>query len=137
LTANSPSQYTILAVDDEPDILRLVERVLTRQGYTVIGSGGADSALAALARMRRKPDLLLTDVVMPGTSGPMLVDRILAIQPDIKVLFMSGYDERQVVQRYVVERGFALLTKPFSPQDLATSVKETLESRVSAGEPES
>lgn len=71
-------------------------------------------------------DLLLTDVVMPGMSGPMLVDRLLAMQPTLQVLFMSGYDDRQVVLRYVLKEGFALLAKPFTMEALCREVNEIL-----------
>lgn len=77
--------------------------------------------------MPERPDLLLTDVVMPGMSGPMLVDHLLALQPDLRVLFMSGYDDRQVVQRYVVERGFHLITKPFTVKSLRSEVEAIIE----------
>jgi DNA-binding NarL/FixJ family response regulator len=63
---------------------------------------------------------------MPGMSGPMLIDHLLTLDPNLKVLFMSGYDDRQVVQRYVVEKGFALISKPFTLQRLAAAVKSVL-----------
>jgi DNA-binding NtrC family response regulator len=59
-------------------------------------------------------------------SGPMLIDHLLTIEPNLKVLFMSGYDDRQVVQRYVVEKGFALVAKPFTLQRLSESVENVL-----------
>jgi DNA-binding NtrC family response regulator len=117
---------TILIVDDETDILRLVEKILTEQGYNIILSRGAQNAINAFGRMTRKPDLILTDVVMPGMSGPMLIDHLLAISQNLRVLFMSGYDERQVVQKYVVDKGFTLIAKPFTPQRLAEAVKAAL-----------
>jgi DNA-binding NtrC family response regulator len=117
---------TILVVDDEIDVLRLVETVLIQQGYKVILSKGADNAIATFKKMSPGPDLLLTDVVMPGMSGPMLVDYLLQLQPGLRVLFMSGYDERQVVQRYVVERGFDLIAKPFTLQRLGAAVRASL-----------
>jgi DNA-binding NtrC family response regulator len=114
-------------VDDEPDVLRLVEAILSEQGYQVTLAKGADSAIRAFERMSRKPDLILTDVVMPGMSGPMLIDHLLHMDPNIRVLFMSGYDDRQVVQKYVVEKGFALISKPFTLQRLGGAVKEVLD----------
>ncbi len=110
-------------------MLRLVEAILTEQGYHVILAKGADSAIRTFERMQRRPDLVLTDVVMPGMSGPMLIDHLLAIDSNIRVLFMSGYDDRQVVQRYVVEKGFALIAKPFTLQRLGAVVKDVLEGR--------
>jgi len=71
---------------------------------------------------------MLTDVVMPGMSGPMLADQLLAKFSSARVLFMSGFDERQVVQRYVVEKGFTLITKPFQLHNLCAAVKKAIES---------
>ncbi len=127
LTSAAPP--TVLVVDDEADVLRLVEAILAEQGYNVVLAKGADTAIRTFDRLQHKPDLVLTDVVMPGMSGPMLVDHLLSIQPDVRVLFMSGYDDRQVVQKYVVEKGFALIPKPFTLQRLAEAVKDVLEGR--------
>ena len=123
LTENSNENVrTILVVDDEPDVLRLVESILSESGYDVVAAKSADSAIQAFEKMPQCPDLLLADVVMPGMSGPMLVDQLLAKQPNLRVLFMSGYDDRQVVQRYVVGKGFRLLPKPFTIQSLRSAI---------------
>lgn len=120
------AQRTILVVDDEPDMLRLVEAILLEQGYKVILAKGADNAIRAFEKMPKRPDLILTDVVMPGMSGPALVDHLLGLDSNIRVLFMSGYDDRQIVQKYVVERGFALIPKPFTLQRLGAVVSDVL-----------
>ena len=125
--SSTTSPPTVLVVDDEPDMLRLVEAILSEQGYQVLLARGADNAIRTFERMQRRPDLVLTDVVMPGMSGPMLVDQLLTIDPNVRVLFMSGYDDRQVVQRYVVEKGFALIAKPFTLQKLGAIVKDVLD----------
>jgi two-component system cell cycle sensor histidine kinase/response regulator CckA len=119
-------QTTVIVVDDEPDVLRLVQSILSEEGYEVIAARTADAAIKAFERLGRRPDLLLTDVVMPGMSGPMLVDHLLETDPDLRVLFMSGYDERQVVQRYVLERGFSLIAKPFNVKTLRSAIQEAL-----------
>jgi DNA-binding NtrC family response regulator len=129
-----PALRTVLVVDDEPDVLRLVEAILSDQGFSVILAKGAESAIRTFERMPQKPDLILTDVVMPGMSGPMMVDHMLQIDPHIRVLFMSGYDERQVVQKYVIEKGFALISKPFTLQRLGASVKDVLDGVRTNGE---
>jgi CheY-like chemotaxis protein len=115
----------VLVVDDEPEIRKLVTAMLARNGYRVLS---ADSGETALRLFKSNPDtdLLLTDVVSPGMSGPMIADQIAAIKPDIKVLFMSGYDGTQVVQRYVVEKGYSLLIKPFSMDQLEAKVRAVL-----------
>lgn len=128
------AKATILVVDDEADVLRLVESILSEAGYDVVAARSADAALKAFEKMEHAPDLLLTDVVMPGMSGPMLVDQLLAKQPELRVLFMSGYDDRQVVQRYVVERGFRLLPKPFSIKSLRSAIQAEFEAVAIAAE---
>ena|SRR5581483_6016292 len=122
---SDPQTKTILVVDDEPDIRKLVTAMLTRNGYRVLT---ADTGENAVRLFRNNPavELLLTDVVAPGMSGPMIADQIAALRPDIKVLFMSGYDGTQVVQRYVVEKGYSLLIKPFTMEQLEEKVREVL-----------
>jgi two-component system cell cycle sensor histidine kinase/response regulator CckA len=117
---------TILIVDDEQDILNFVEAALNREGFEVVQARNGDMALEVFERLMVPIDLLLTDVVMPGMSGPMLVDRLLSMQPSLPVLFMSGYDDRQIVQRYVLKEGFALLSKPFTLETLSKKVQELL-----------
>jgi CheY-like chemotaxis protein len=116
----------VLVVDDEPEVRKLVAAMLVRNGYRVIS---ADSGENAIRPFKNNPDtdLLLTDVVAPGMSGPMIADQIASLKPDIKVLFMSGYDGTQVVQRYVVEKGYSLLIKPFTMEQLERKVRAVLE----------
>ena len=120
-------QRTILVVDDEPDIRKLVTAMLARQNYRVLTADSGENAIR-LFRSHPETDLLLTDVVAPGMSGPMIADEIAELKPDIKVLFMSGYDSTQVVQRYVVEKGYSLLVKPFTMEQLGQKVKGILDS---------
>jgi two-component system, cell cycle sensor histidine kinase and response regulator CckA len=124
-TEPHPGNKVILVVDDEPDILRLVNSMLSDQ-YDVIPASSAESAIQLFDSPSKRPDLVLADVVMPGMSGPMLVDQLLTIKPDLRVLFMSGFDDRQVVQKYVVDRGFRLIPKPFTARTLLTTIKEVL-----------
>jgi two-component system cell cycle sensor histidine kinase/response regulator CckA len=125
---NDERRQTVLVVDDEQDLRSLVANVLTEFGYKVITASSGTKAMALVAKMDSPPDLLLTDVVMPGMSGPVLADQLLARFSGARVLFMSGYDERQVVQRYVVEKGFALIIKPFQLHNLCAAVKKAIES---------
>jgi len=121
-------RQTILVVDDEQDLRSLVANVLTEYGYKVVTASSGAKAVALIEKMEAPPDLMLTDVVMPGMSGPMLADQLLAKFSRARVLFMSGFDERQVVQRYVVEKGFTLITKPFQLHNLCAAVKKAIES---------
>jgi len=123
-----------MVVDDEPDVLRLIDSILNEEGFEVIQAKSADAAIEAFSGLDRSPDLLLTDVVMPGMSGPMLADELLQKNPALRVLFMSGYDDRHVVQRYVVERGFRLISKPFTVKSLRAAIQAALMPVVKNGE---
>src|SRR6266436_7587700 len=118
---------TILVLDDEADVRKLVAAMLISNGYQVVTADNGDNAIKAFRKSKHPIDLLLLDVVSPGLSGPMVADRIAEIQPGLRVLFMSGYDNTNVVQRYVVEKGYALLTKPFTPEQLAKKVREVMD----------
>ena len=129
---STPGSATILVVDDEPEVRKLVGAMLARYGYTVLVSDSGDHAVRTFAKNGAPIDLLLTDVVSPGMSGPMLADVLLEMQPGLKVLFMSGFDSTQVVQKYVLEKGFALLIKPFTMEQLRLKVQEILFTSASA-----
>jgi len=126
MESKKEGRKTILVVDDEPEVRKLVGAMVLRQGYNVLTADSGDHAITLLKNQSKPVDLLLTDVVAPGMSGPMLADKLLEQQPDLRVLFMSGYDNTQVVQRYVVEKGHALLHKPFTYEELARKVAEVL-----------
>src|SRR5579863_5392753 len=117
---------TIVVVDDEPEIRKLVSAMLSRSGYRVLIADTGENAVE-LVRNNPETDLLLTDVIAPGMSGPMIADQIAALKPDIKVLFMSGYDGTRAVQRWVVEKGYSLLVKPFTMEQLEHKVRGVLE----------
>ena len=119
---------TILVVDDEPEIRKLVSAMLSNN-YQIILADTGEQAIKLFRKQAKAIDLLLTDVVAPGMAGPTLADQLTELKPDLRVLFMSGYDSRQVVQKYVIERGHQLLAKPFTAQQLAEKVAEALQAR--------
>jgi two-component system, cell cycle sensor histidine kinase and response regulator CckA len=122
----SDERKTILVVDDEPEIRKLVSAMVTQFGYNALTADSGDHALTMYRKLHAPVELLITDVVAPGMSGPMLADKLTALQPDLKVLYISGYDNTHVVQKYVVERGHALLSKPFTMDDLRIKMAELL-----------
>jgi two-component system cell cycle sensor histidine kinase/response regulator CckA len=126
---NSSQKTTILVVDDEPEIRKLVSAMLSNSGYQIVLADTGEQAIKLFRKQPKAIDLLLTDVVAPGMAGPTLADQLTELKPDLRVLFMSGYDNRQVVQKYVVEKGHLLLTKPFTIQQLEEKVAEALKSR--------
>src|ERR1044071_3182121 len=120
---------TILVVDDEAEVRKLVGAMVSRHGYNVLTADSGEHAITLVKNNKTPIDLQLTDVVAPGMSGPMLADKLLEQQPDLRILFMSGYDNTNVVQRYVVEKGHALLHKPFTVEELGRKVAEMLKHR--------
>jgi len=126
---SSTAERTILVLDDEADVRKMEAAMLTSNGYKVLTAENGDNAIKAFKKSKQPIDLLLLDVVSPGMSGPMVADRIAELQPGLRVLFMSGYGSTNVVQRYVVEKGYALLTKPFTEPQLAKKVREVLEAQ--------
>jgi two-component system cell cycle sensor histidine kinase/response regulator CckA len=119
---------TILVVDDEPEIRKLVGAMVGQFGYSVITADSGEHAMTLYKNQKGPLALLITDVVQPGMSGPMLADKLSELQPDLKVLYISGYDNTHVVQKYVVEKGHALLAKPFTVEELRTKMREILPS---------
>ena len=119
---------TVLVLDDEPDVRKLVAATLTSQGYNVLTADNGDNAIKAFRKSKQPVDLLLLDVVSPGLAGPTVADRLAELRPGLRVMFMSGYGSTSVVQRYVVEKGYALLAKPFTPDQLAMKVREVMDS---------
>jgi PAS domain S-box-containing protein len=118
---------TILVAEDDPAVRALVETLLTSNGYQVIGAPNGQAAVA-LARQADSPiDLLLTDVSMPGLSGPGLADRLRRLDPELPVLFMSGYADAATVTSRFLEQPGAFIAKPFTPDGLLGRVREVLE----------
>ena len=122
----SDPKRTILVVDDEPEVRKLVSAMVSQFGYAVLTADSGEHALTLYKNHKGPVDLLITDVVAPGMSGPMLADKLTELQPDLKVLYISGYDSTHVVQKYVVEKGHALLTKPFTLEEMQNKVREIL-----------
>jgi CheY-like chemotaxis protein len=117
---------TILVVDDEPVIRKLVAAMVGQLGYTVLTADSGEHALTIFRNHGQPIELLITDVIAPGMSGPMLADKLAALQPNLKVLYISGYDNTHVVRKYVVEKGHALLAKPFTVEALREKMESLL-----------
>jgi two-component system, cell cycle sensor histidine kinase and response regulator CckA len=124
--ASAETRNTILVVDDEPEVRKLVSAMVSRFGYKFFTADSGEHAITLFKNHRSEIGMLLTDVVAPGLSGPQLADRLTEMDPTLKVLYMSGYDNTQVVQKYVVEKGHALLHKPFTLEELGIKVQEVM-----------
>jgi two-component system cell cycle sensor histidine kinase/response regulator CckA len=119
-----PGTETILVVEDQVELRRLVLFILEGLGYRVLSAGGAEEALQALSDHGGPVHLLLTDVVMPGMSGRSLGDQLRALHPGIKVLFMTGYADAALVGASLDDTDF--LQKPFTPAELGQRVRAAL-----------
>jgi CheY-like chemotaxis protein len=118
---------TVLVVEDEAAVRAVAVRALTSAGYRVLSADGGKAALEVLSRATGPIHLLLTDVVMPGMSGPELARALQERLPSLRVLFMSGYATDTIGPRAGLELGDALLTKPFTPSALVARVRQFLD----------
>jgi CheY-like chemotaxis protein len=119
---------TVLLVDDEEGVRKLVCAVLQSSGYSVIEASSGQSALAAFEKNAHKIDLVLTDVVMPQMDGFELVQRLVEKSPDVKILFMSGYRDSPIGNS-TTNPNRPFLHKPFTPDVLLARVREILDTR--------
>jgi CheY-like chemotaxis protein len=117
---------TVLVVEDADGLRELTRRLLLRQGYTVLVAQNADEALD-LFEQNPSIGVVLTDVVMPGASGPELTSRLVERRPGLKVIYMSGYTDEAIVQHGVLKPGIAFLHKPFTSETLGRKIREVLD----------
>jgi len=124
---SQPGAESILLVEDEQAVRRLLARELRRSGYEVLESENGVAALELADRHPEPIDVLVTDIVMPKMSGDELARRLLASRPELKIVFMSGHAERHVLRK-ITDAGMGpLLTKPFVPAKLMEAVRAVLE----------
>jgi len=123
---------TILVAEDEISLRKLVGRVLEGLGYGVILAATASEALELVERGGCKPDLLLTDVILPGEmQGNELARVLTAADPGLAVIYMSGYTRNAIVHAGRLDPGVNFLEKPFTPEALGSAVREVLGRRTS------
>jgi two-component system cell cycle sensor histidine kinase/response regulator CckA len=120
----------ILAVEDEEALRGIVRRILEGAGYTVLTAATGEEALAVAEAHAGAIDLLLADVVMPRMSGKALAQSLVALRPQLKVLYMSGYTNDAIVHRGVLEADTNFLGKPFTTAELTRKVREVLDGHV-------
>jgi CheY-like chemotaxis protein len=118
---------TLLVVEDEPAILKILRKTLQGLGYAVIEAASGGEALAMAAQNKGPVHLLLTDVIMPEMNGRDLYTKIAALHPGIRVIFMSGYAADVFEQPGDGKGHFSFLQKPFSMQQLSGKVREVLD----------
>jgi PAS domain S-box-containing protein len=117
---------TILLVEDEDAVRSLVEAILTADGYQILVADSADHAIELCRTYPAKIDILLTDVVMPGVSGPELAKSLLCLRPGLKLVYMSGYAGEYLHNEGVNADGVVLLQKPFTAAALEERIRQVL-----------
>jgi signal transduction histidine kinase/ActR/RegA family two-component response regulator len=118
---------TILLVEDDETLRLLARRILQSRGYTVLEARDGEHALAICGRSETRIDLVATDAIMPKMNGRVLAERLAAQRPGVRVLFMSGYTDDDMLRRGIMDPRMAFLQKPFTPDALAKRVREVLD----------
>jgi two-component system cell cycle sensor histidine kinase/response regulator CckA len=118
---------TVLLAEDDAGLRKLVHDVLRSHGYTVLEAAGAEQALSMCKAHPGPIHLFLSDVIMPRMGGRELAERVIALRPGVRVLYMSGYTAEALPRGIFEERGFTFLQKPFTPEMLLDHVRQALE----------
>lgn len=120
---------TVLVVEDDTYIRELVVRQLTAVGYKVLAAANGEEAISIVHKRTEHIHLLITDMVMPLMGGHELADNIVGIQPDIRILFMSGYTDNSIVHHGILQPGVKFIQKPFSMKEFLRKIREVLEEK--------
>ncbi len=118
---------TVLVVEDEPLVRSMIMRTLREQGYRILEAANGNEALRLAEEYEGEIHLLLTDVVMPQMGGKELQERLAALRPGIRALFVSGYTDNAIAHRGILDPGVAFLQKPFTSAALARKVRQVLD----------
>lgn len=132
LRAVGGGKERILLVEDIEGVRDLVRDLLEMNGYTVVTAANGKEALKAYAEKAESFHLLMTDVVMPQIGGPELMANLKRIEPGLKVLYTSGYTDRAIVHNGMLAAEVNFIQKPFTPENLATKVREILDAELGA-----
>jgi PAS domain S-box-containing protein len=122
----------VLVVEDEAALREVTRRILSRNGYQVIVAANGQEAIEAAATCKDRIDALVTDVVMPGIQGKEVAKRVRELQPDIGILYMSGYTEGLLSAQGILEPGITLIEKPFTEASMLKKLREILHARGTA-----
>ena len=120
---------TVLLVEDEEVVRNLVREILATNGYTVLEAANGPEALSRCESYNGPIHLLLTDMIMPGMSGPELRDEVATLRPGIRVLFMSGYTDDSIMRNGTLDLDMSFIEKPFTPDSLSGKIREVLEAK--------
>ena len=124
---------TILLVEDAIQVRQMISSILKKNGYTVLGASNGAEALQIAKKSKQPIRLLLSDMVMPGMSGPELAEQLTVHRKDMEVLFISGYAAHPLVQNRLTAKNRNFLSKPFKPETLLRKVRELLDAQKGMG----
>jgi CheY-like chemotaxis protein len=124
---SAKASRTILVVEDDSDVRTYTVEIIRELGYRVLEAHDGPAALRLLEREERRIDLLFTDVVMPGMSGRELADKAREIQPDLRVLYTSGYTRNSIVHGGRLDAGVEMIAKPFTYQGLSLKIADVID----------
>ena len=128
VAAATHGHEAVLVIEDEPQVRGVTVRALQGAGYHVLDAASGEEALEAARRYAGLLDLVVTDVVMPGLSGPAAVEGLHRERPALRVLYVSGYPHDAIARHGVLDQGVEFLPKPFTPAQLLTRVRALLDS---------
>jgi DNA-binding response OmpR family regulator len=117
---------TVLVVEDQEEVRRLMKAVLESEGFNVLTAAGGDAALSLARGYSETIHLLITDVIMPDMTGKQVADQLVSMRPGMKVLYISGYSGDVLARHGVLDSDVAYLSKPFTPVTLSARVREIL-----------
>lgn len=128
-TARDNGPETILVIDDQETLRAIVCRMLTQRGFTVLQAASGADALEVYAAHSGQVHAVLTDVVMPNMGGPRVTEALRQADPELRVLYMSGYPAQGQVRQQATMPGTAFLQKPFTPAALEQALRALLDRR--------
>ena len=118
---------TLLIVEDNVSMCDMISEILEIESYKVFKANNSDEAISLYTKHHNEIDIVLTDVIMPGMSGKIMVEQLQKINPQLKVLFMSGYTDNSIVHLGVLDDGVSFIQKPFMVDELTKKISEVLE----------
>jgi PAS domain S-box-containing protein len=124
--AQQAGSGTVLLVEDEAAVRELVRAILASHGYQVLTAENKAQAVAICRQSQQPIDILLTDVVMPGVTGPELAKELMAMRSDLKVIYMTGYAGESLEEQGLNSDSFLILQKPFTAADLERKIQQVL-----------
>jgi len=118
---------TVLIVEDEKDVRHFVGDALTSLGYNINEADNGQAALKLIKKESLKPDLIVTDLMMPKLNGKEFIEKVRKVYPDVKVIYVSGYTENHIVHNGMLKKDINFIQKPFSVKTLATNIRKVLD----------